>query len=76
VVDLLPAPAQLQLLARVGLAAGTPMSARERQLFEAVPHRHTHRGSFDPAPLLPGLQHDALAEGAPLPPVSLGQVPP
>jgi hypothetical protein len=76
VVDLLPDPAQLQLLARIRLAAGAPMTARERQLFEAVPHRHTHRGPFDPGPLpaglLPGLQHDALAEGATLAPVSPG----
>jgi hypothetical protein len=35
VVDLLPDPAQLQLLARVRLAAGAPMTAQERQLLEA-----------------------------------------
>jgi nitroreductase len=76
VVDLLPDPAQLQLLARVKLGAAAPMTAQERQLFEAVPHRHTHRGPFDPGPLpaglLAGLQHDALAEGATLAPVSPG----
>lgn len=36
----------------------------------ALPHRHTHRGAFDPGPLpvglLPSLQQDALAEGASL----------
>jgi hypothetical protein len=74
VVDLLPDPAQLQLLARVTLRAGAPMTARERQLLEAIPHRHTHRGPFDPGPLpaglVPGLQHDALAEGTTPAPVS------
>ena len=46
------------------------MTARERQMLDALPHRHTHRGPFAPGPLpaglLPGLQHDALAEGAEL----------
>jgi nitroreductase len=75
-VELLPDPAQLRLLARVGLGAAVPMTARERQMLEAVPHRHTHRGPFDPGPLpaglLAGLQHDALAEGAALAPVDPG----
>jgi len=76
VVDLLPDPARLRLLARVGLGAAVPMTARERQMLEALPHRHTHRGPFDPGPLpaglLAGLQHDALAEGATLAPVDPG----
>jgi nitroreductase len=76
VVELLPDPAQLQLLARVRLGAEAPMTARERQMLEAVPHRHTHRGPFGPGPLpaglLAGLQHDALAEGATLAPVNPG----
>ncbi len=76
VVELLPDPAQLRLLSRVRLGAAAPMTARERQMIEAVPHRHTHRGSFDsgplPAGLLAGLQHDALAEGATLAPVDPG----
>src|SRR4029077_18409504 len=46
------------------------ITARERQMLEALPHRHTHRGPFAPGPLpaglVPGLQHDALAEGAEL----------
>jgi hypothetical protein len=70
VVELLRDPARLRLLARVSLGAAEPMTARERQLLEAVPHRHTHRGPFAPGPLpaglLAGLQHDALAEGATL----------
>jgi hypothetical protein len=39
-------------------------------MLEALPHRHTHRGPFDPGPLPAGLvarlQHDAVAEGATL----------
>ena len=70
VVELLPDPARLRLLARVELGAAVPISGAERQLLEAVPHRHTHRGPFAPGPLpaglLAGLQHDALAEGATL----------
>src|SRR5262249_56552844 len=70
VVELLPDPAHLRLLARVTLGAPEPMSASERQLLEALPHRHTHRGPFAPGPLpnglVPRLQHDALAEGAEL----------
>ena len=70
VVELLPDPARLRLLARVRLGAAEPMTARERQMLEALPHRHTHRGPFAPGPLpaglVVGLQHDALAEGATL----------
>ena len=68
VVTLLPDPGRLRLLARVALATGAPMTAREREMLNAVPHRHTHRGAFSPGPLPPGLlvglQHDAIAEGA------------
>ena len=70
VVDLLPDPARLRLLARVRLGEAVPMTAAERKMLEAVPHRHTHRGAFEPDPLpdglLAGLQHDAIAEGATL----------
>jgi len=70
VVELLPDPARLRLLARVMAGAAEPMTAMERQMLTAVPHRHTHRGGFAPGPLptglLAGLQHDALAEGATL----------
>jgi hypothetical protein len=69
-VELLPDPAQLRLLARVAIGAEVPVNELERQMLAAVPHRHTHRGPFAagplPAGLLPGLQHDALAEGAEL----------
>jgi hypothetical protein len=66
VVELLPDPAQLRLLARVATGGAMPMNALERQMLDAVPHRHTHRGPFAagplPAGLLAGLQNDALAE--------------
>jgi hypothetical protein len=69
-VELLPDPARLRLLARVRLGRKQPMTGRERQMLAALPHRHTHRGPFAPGPLptglLAGLQHDALAEGATL----------
>ena len=56
VVELLPDPAQLRLLARVRLGAASPMTARERRMLDALPHRHTHRGPFAPGPpaLFPG----------------------
>ena len=70
VVTLLPQSRSLRLLARVRLGAADPMTSAERALLEAVPHRHTHRGSFTPDPfpdgLLARLQHDAVAEGATL----------
>ncbi len=70
VVQLLPDPAQLRLLARVGLGDERPVTAAERQMLAALPHRHTHRGPFAPGPLpaglASGLQHDARAEGATL----------
>src|SRR5258708_22766663 len=70
VVELLPDPARLRLLARVRLSAGAPLTDTERRMLEAVPHRHTHRGPFADGPvpdgLLAALQHDARAEGATL----------
>ena len=70
VIELFPDPARLRLLARVTLGGAAPMTAAERALLDALPHRHTHRGPFDPGPLPGGLiarlQHDALAEGATL----------
>jgi nitroreductase len=68
VVELLPDPSRLRLLARVTLGAAQPLTASESRMLEALPLRHTHRGPFDadplPAGLLPALQHDARAEGA------------
>jgi hypothetical protein len=70
IVELLPDRARLRLLARVRFGAAAPMTAGERQMLAALPHRHTHRGPFAPGPLPAGLmarlQHDALAEGATL----------
>jgi nitroreductase len=70
VVGLLPDPDQPMVLARVQLGAAAPMTRNERRLLAAVPHRHTHRGAFEPGPvaasLLAGLQRDATAEGATL----------
>ena len=69
-VELLPASAGHRPLARVGLGPPVPMTADERKMFTAVPHRHTHRGPFEPGPLPAGLfermQEDARAEGATL----------
>jgi nitroreductase len=69
-VMLLPDPAEPGLLARVRAGAAAPITASEKQMLTAMPHRHTHRGPFtaDPLPrgLLAGLQHDAVAEGCTL----------
>ena len=57
-------------LARVRLGAAAPITPEEQKLLAAVPHRHTHRGTFEPGPLpgglLQGLRRDAAAEGAAL----------
>jgi Nitroreductase family len=70
IVDMLPEPGRTRLLARVSFGAAEPMTAAERQLLKALPHRHTHRGAFASGPLpagvLPQLQHEALAERAAL----------
>ena len=46
------------------------MTSAERAMLHAVPHRHTHRGAFDPgglpADLIERLRDDAAAEGATL----------
>jgi len=69
-VDLFPDEARPDLIARVMLGQAVAATEREQRMLAAVPHRHTHRGAFDqgelPAGLLPGLQHDALTEGATL----------
>jgi len=70
VIELMPDPSRPRLLARVGMGAAAPVTRAERRMLEAVPHRHTHRGPYEPgelpAGLLAGLQHDALAERAEL----------
>ena len=69
-VGLLPDPSRLRLLARVRAGRAAPMNPLESRMLAAVPHRHTHRGPFEPGPLpralLAGLQNDALMEGAEL----------
>jgi hypothetical protein len=76
-VELLPEPARPWLLARVRLGQAEPLTADERKMLLAVPHRHTHRGPFEPGPLPIGLlvrlQEDALTEGATLTVVGSGQ---
>jgi hypothetical protein len=70
VVRSFPDPSRLRLLAEVRLGDQAPMTDIERKMLLAVPHRHTHRSPFDPDPLpaglVPGLQHDAIAERAAL----------
>jgi hypothetical protein len=60
----------ISMAARVRAGQPAVMTAAERAMLEAMPHRHTHRGPFEPVPLpgrlLAGLQHDAVAEGATL----------
>jgi nitroreductase len=69
-VELLPDPAQPQLLARVRPDGRAAVTAEEAELIAALPHRHTHRGPFTsgelPVRLLTALQSDAAAEGSEL----------
>jgi hypothetical protein len=69
-VELFPEAASRQPLARVGLGRAVAMTPDERKLLQAVPHRHTHRGPFEPGPLPAGLltclRGDVEAEGATL----------
>jgi hypothetical protein len=78
-VELFPEPAgpdELGLLARVRAGRAEPMTPEEQRMLLAVPHRHTHRGPFEPSPLPAGLfaclQRDAAAEGATLMAVDAG----
>jgi len=68
--ELVPGPPGRRLLARVRLGSPAPMTAEERKMLAALPHRHTHRGPFEagalPAGLLARLRDDARAEGAEL----------
>jgi nitroreductase len=68
--DLFPEPSQRRLLARVRAGRPAPMTSEERAMLRAVPHRHTHRGAFEPGPLPAGLLErlgdDAAAEGVTL----------
>src|SRR5690242_7880454 len=66
--DLFPEADRQRLLARVRSGQQAPMTSDERAMLHAVPHRHTHRGPFEPGALPGGLlarlQADADAEGA------------
>ena len=76
-VEILPGPAGPRPLARVRLGPATPMTAGERKLLTAVPHRHTHRGPFEADPLPAGLfarlRDDARAEGVALTQIEPGR---
>jgi hypothetical protein len=67
---LFPEAGRRDLLARVRAGRQEPMNSDERAMLHAVPHRHTHRGAFEPgllpAGLLARLRDDAAAEGATL----------
>ena len=53
-VELLPGAAEQRTLARVRPGAAAPMTADERKMLAAMPHRHTHRGPFEAGPCPPG----------------------
>jgi hypothetical protein len=69
-VEILPGSAGTRPLARVRLGQAAAMTADERKMLAAVPHRHTHRGPFEagplPAELFARLQDDVRAEGVTL----------
>ena len=73
--ELFPDPGR-RLLARVRPGRLAPMTPDERALLQALPHRHTHRGPFEPGSLpgglLPRLRSDVTAEGAALAVVDAG----
>jgi hypothetical protein len=76
-VELVPGPAG-RALARVGLGQPMPMTSDERKMLAAVPHRHTHRGPFEPGLLPAGLfarlRDDARAEGTTLTEIDPGPI--
>jgi hypothetical protein len=67
-VELLPVAGNSALIARVRAGERAAVTREERELLAAMPHRHTHRGPFDPGPvpvrLLDAMRIDALDEGA------------
>lgn len=70
ITAVLPDPDRPNLLATVRLGDRLSVTEAERQMIDALPHRHTHRGPFAPLALPPGLliglQHDAVSEHAEL----------
>lgn len=69
-VRLLPDPDLPNLVARIAWGDRTPPVEYERDLYEEIPKRRTHRGGFDADPLPPGLlsalRDEATREGATL----------
>jgi hypothetical protein len=68
--ELLPDPGRPRLIARVRPSGRAPVTRLESEMIAALPHRHTHRGSFAPGEvsprLLADLRLDAVAEQAEL----------
>lgn len=67
-VELLPDPGEPELLARIRLGARRPAQPEEERLFEAIPHRHTTRLTYEkrelPGELVLQLRDAARDEGA------------
>jgi hypothetical protein len=65
--EVLPDPADADLLARVRLVEGDPSSAEEEALFDAIPRRRTTRAAYEPrevpAEVRRQLEADATDEG-------------
>lgn len=57
-VELIPDPIDRELLARVRIGQAVESTERDRQLFEALPHRHTVRRPYEATPLPTGLRLD------------------
>jgi nitroreductase len=66
----MPDPGRPMLVARIGWSRKVPPAAYERDLYQHVAARRTHRGGFDagdlPAALLAALAHGAARHGATL----------
>lgn len=67
-VQLLPDPADADLLATLQIGARRPAEPEERELYEAIPRRYTDRGTYEPAALTDDLgeilHHGVSTRGA------------
>ncbi|MCY2958876.1 MAG: nitroreductase [Planctomycetota bacterium] len=67
-VEVVPRADDPDLLARVTVVGRARPAAESRLLFQAIPRRHTNRGSFDSRPVSPRILHElvqaARREGA------------
>jgi Nitroreductase family len=67
-VAILPDPDRPMLIARVSWQEQFPPADYERELYDQIASRRTHRGGFDPAPLphgvIAGLRQDAVRHEA------------